>query len=68
MELKIAMHNFKLGSILQLRKKHACGSFHWKVIRYGSDVKIQCIECDRIVMIDRPTLLRRIKKVIDENQ
>ncbi|AIO18189.1 hypothetical protein KQ51_00301 [Candidatus Izimaplasma bacterium HR1] len=57
------MHKFGLGSTLTLRKMHPCGSNEWKVIRYGSDVKIQCLGCDRIVMIDRPTLLKRIKKV-----
>ena len=57
------MHKFKLDSVLTLRKAHPCGSHEWKVIRYGSDVKIQCLGCDRVVMIDRPTLTKRIKKV-----
>jgi hypothetical protein len=57
------MHKFQLNSILTLRKEHPCGSKEWKVVRYGSDVKIQCLGCDRIVMIDRPTLMKRIKKV-----
>jgi len=57
------MHKFSLDSIVTLRKSHPCGSSDWKVIRYGSDVKIQCLGCDRIVMIDRPTLQKRIKKV-----
>lgn len=57
------MHKFDINSILTLRKTHPCGSNEWKVIRYGSDVKIQCIGCDRVVMIDRPTLMKRIKKV-----
>lgn len=57
------MHKFGLNSVLILRKTHPCGSTKWKVIRYGSDVKIQCLGCNRIVMIDRPTLLKKIKKV-----
>lgn len=61
------MHKFELGSVLTLRKTHPCGSNDWKVIRYGSDVKIQCLGCGRIVMIDRPTLLKRIKKVSNLN-
>ncbi len=60
------MHKFGMGSILTLRKTHPCGSTEWKVIRYGSDVKIQCLGCNRIVMIDRPTLLKRIKKVSNQ--
>ena len=57
------MHKFGLGSVLTLRKTHPCGSNEWKVIRYGTDVKIQGLGCDRIVMIERPILLKRIKKV-----
>lgn len=57
------MQKFNVGDILTLRKKHPCGSFDWEVIRYGADVKLRCLSCDRIVMIDRPTLQKRIKKV-----
>ncbi len=59
------MHKLDIGTKLQLRKKHACGSFEWEVIRTGADVKIKCLGCNRIVMIDRPTLLKRIKKVLN---
>lgn len=61
------MHKFEIGSVLTLRKKHPCGSHDWKVIRYGSDVKIQCLGCQRVVMVDRPTLMKRIKKVSNLN-
>lgn len=57
------MHKFGMDSILELRKVHPCGSKEWKVIRNGADVKIKCLGCERIVMIDRPTLQKRIKKV-----
>ena len=53
----------KLGSVVELKKAHPCGSKDWEVIRYGADVKLKCLGCDRVVMIDRPTLLKRIKKV-----
>jgi hypothetical protein len=59
------MHRFGLNSVLVLRKEHPCGSKEWIVIRNGADIKIKCLGCDRIVMIDRPTLQRRIKKVIN---
>ena len=61
------MHKFQLDSILTLRKAHPCGSKDWKVIRYGSDVKLECLGCGRVVMIDRPTLQKRIKKVINQD-
>lgn len=57
------MHKVQLGSIVVLKKGHPCGTNRWEVIRYGSDVKLKCLGCNRIVMIDRPTLLKRIKEV-----
>jgi hypothetical protein len=57
------MQKIDLGDRLVLKKGHPCGSNDWEVIRVGSDVKLKCLGCDRVVMIDRPTLLKRIKKI-----
>ena len=55
-----------LGDIIQTRKKHPCGSDQWKVIRVGADFKIKCLNCNRIVMMDRETFMKRVKKVIEK--
>ena len=60
------MHKIQLGDILVLRKGHPCGENKWEVVRYGSDVKLKSLGCGRIVMLDRPTLLKRIKRVVSE--
>lgn len=60
------MHKIKVGDVLMLRKGHPCGTNEWKVIRGGADVKLQCVGCSRVVMLDRPVLLKRIKKVISQ--
>lgn len=59
------MIKINLGDFLVLKKGHPCGENKWKVIRIGADVKLKCMRCDRVVMIDRPTLTKRIKKVIN---
>ena len=59
------MNNIKTGNILILKKGHPCGTNRWEVIRTGADVKIKCTGCERVVMLDRPTLNKRIKKVIN---
>ena len=61
------MHKINVGDVLVLKKGHPCGENKWEVIRVGSDIKLKCLGCDRIVMIERPTLLKRIKKVVSEN-
>lgn len=57
-------NNLSLGKVIELKKEHPCGSKQWEIVRYGADVKIKCLGCERIVMIDRPTLLKRIKKIL----
>ncbi|MCK5388062.1 MAG: DUF951 domain-containing protein [Candidatus Izimaplasma sp.] len=59
------MRKINIGDTLILKKGHPCGVNEWEVIRVGADVKLKCMGCDRIVMLDRPTLLKRIKKVIN---
>lgn len=59
------MNKIENGSILILKKGHPCGTNRWEVIRTGADVKLKCTGCNRIVMLDRPTLSKRIKKVIN---
>jgi len=58
------MTKIKIGDILVLKKGHPCGENKWEVTRTGADVKLKCLGCNRTVMIDRPTLNKRIKKVI----
>jgi len=55
----------KLGDIVVLKKGHPCGENRWEIIRFGADCKIKCLGCGRIVLIDRPTLKKRIKKILE---
>jgi len=57
--------DIKLGSILELKKGHPCGANKWEIVRFGVDCKIKCLGCERIVMLDRLTLKKRIKKVLE---
>lgn len=59
------MNKIHIGDILILKKGHPCGTNRWEVIRTGADVKLKCTGCERVVMLDRPTLNKRIKKVIN---
>lgn len=61
------MKEFELEDIVETKKTHPCGSNKWKIIRVGADIKIQCVGCNRIVMIPRSKFENSIKKVIKEN-
>ena len=54
-------NNLNVGDIITLKKKHPCGSHEWKLLRIGADLKIECLGCGRVVMIERQKLLKRIK-------
>jgi hypothetical protein len=57
---------YNIGDIIQTRKQHPCGNDQWTVIRTGADFKIKCLKCGRIVMLDRETFLKRVKKLIQK--
>lgn len=54
----------KIGDILQLKKKHPCGSDEWKVLRTGADFRLECMGCQHKIMIPRPQLEKNVKKVL----
>lgn len=58
------MHDYKLDSIVMMKKQHPCGSNEWKIIRIGADIKIKCINCGRSIMIPRVEFNKKIKKII----
>jgi hypothetical protein len=53
-----------VDDIVQLRKKHPCGSDRWQVYRVGADIGLRCQGCGRRVMLPRSQLKRRIKAVL----
>ena len=57
---------YKLGSIVTMKKVHPCGSNEFEVVRVGADIKIKCVNCGRVVMLPRIEFNKKIKKVISE--
>ncbi len=52
-----------VGDVLELKKKHPCGSFRFTVLRIGSDIRIVCEGCGRDMVLPREKLERAIKKI-----
>ena len=57
---------YNLNSIVEMKKKHACGTNEWKVTRLGVDIKLQCVKCGREVMMDRLEFERKLRRIISE--
>ena len=53
-----------VGDVLEMKKNHPCGSKTFKVVRIGSDIKLICTSCERILMLDRIKVEKMIKKII----
>jgi len=56
---------FRIGDRVRLRKVHPCGGWTWKVVRLGADIGLVCETCGRRVLLDRPTLERRVKSFLE---
>ncbi|WP_024621747.1 DUF951 domain-containing protein [Metaclostridioides mangenotii] len=56
--------DLKIGDIVELKKQHACGCKEFEITRIGMDIKIKCMNCSRLIMLDRETLEKRVKKLI----
>ena len=54
-----------LGDVVRTRKAHPCGGDTWTVIRTGADIKLRCMTCGHIVMLDRVAFLKRRKATLE---
>ncbi len=58
----------QLDDLVRLRKPHPCGSYEWRVIRIGADIKIECLGCGRQVMLPRRKFARRVKRILPRDE
>ncbi len=49
-----------LGDVVRLRRAHPCGGDTWLIDRLGADIGLRCQTCGRHVLLERPTLERRL--------
>jgi hypothetical protein len=57
---------YKLNSIVMMKKPHPCKSNTFEIIRLGVDIKIKCLNCGRSIMLSRVDFDKKIKKVMEE--
>lgn len=57
------IEQFGLGDTVKMKKPHPCGSSEWVITRTGADIKIKCLGCGRVVMLDREIFLKRAAKI-----
>jgi len=55
---------YKLNSIVMMKKQHPCGTNEFEIVRVGADIKIKCCNCERCIMLPRIEFNKKLKKVI----
>ena len=55
-------NEYKLDSLVEMKKDHPCGS---NKLRLGVDIKIKCENCGRCIMLPRIDFNKKIKKVLE---
>lgn len=58
---------FCVGDIVQMKKKHPCGSDNWEVLQLGSDMRVRCKGCEHITLVNRPKFMKNVKKVLNRD-
>lgn len=60
----LMLPDYRMGDVVRLRKVHPCGGYEWKIIRLGADIGLECLTCQRRVMLSRRELAHRIKTFV----
>lgn len=54
---------YDVGDIVQLKKKHPCGSDQWEILRVGADFKLRCSGCGHEIMVKRTLVEKNTKNL-----
>ena len=52
-----------VGKIVKLKKKHACGSQEWEVLRVGADFRLKCLGCGHQIMVPRKLVEKNVRQI-----
>ena len=52
-----------------MKKEHPCAkrSKQFEVVRVGADIKLKCLGCGNVIMLDRETFNKKVKSVISSS-
>ncbi|MFN8558878.1 MAG: DUF951 domain-containing protein [Dehalococcoidia bacterium] len=59
---------FLMDDVVRLRRPHPCGGLDWQVVRLGADIRLKCLTCGRLVLLERRELERRLKGFVSRGR
>ena len=54
---------YKLNSVVEMKKEHPCGEKKWLVLRTGADFRLRCLGCGHEIMVPRFKAEKNIRSV-----
>lgn len=62
--------SYTLFDEVEMKRPHPCvaHSKRFQIVRLGADIKIRCLGCGNVMMIDRDSFNHKIKKVIAHHE
>ncbi len=63
----IKNNEYKIGSIIEMRKPHPSKTKTWRVVKIGITIKLQSVEFKEVyILIPRIKFVRQVKRIIQE--
>ena len=57
---------YQLNDIVMMKKEHPCHQGNrWQIVRVGVDIKIKCLGCGNVIMLERPAFEKKCKKILE---
>ncbi|MCR4561779.1 MAG: DUF951 domain-containing protein [Bacilli bacterium] len=62
--------DYCLYDVVEMKRPHPCQkrSKQFQIVRVGADIKIRCLGCGNLIMMERAAFNDRVKKVISHNE
>ncbi len=64
------MVSFNLYDVVEMKKPHPCKARNklFQIMRVGADIKIKCLSCGNVIMMDREKFENSMRKVISSHE
>ena len=61
---------YELYDVVEMKRPHPCfsKSKRFQIVRVGADIKIKCLGCGNIIMMDRDAFNHRIARVLASHE
>ena len=62
----MALIQYELYDEVEMKRPHPCAqrSKRFQIVRVGADIKIMCLGCGNVMMLDRDKFNSKIRKVL----